>query len=78
MKGDVDVFTSKVFTLTDEEYEEINTWAKNHKCPYRLSDGRPSRACSGGEISVTFTPTAIGTFVTATCICGAKLEIDNV
>lgn len=72
------MFSEKVFSLTDEEYKEIYEWAKTHKCKARLPGGRASRSCCGGEISMRFTPTSFGTFKEAQCICGEKLEIDNV
>ena len=71
------MFTKNQFTLTDEEYAQIEKWADTHDCACRHGK-RPSRSCCGGEISVTFTPTSIGTFVSVECICGAKLELDNI
>ena len=70
------MFTCKNFKLTDEEYNTIKEWANNHKCPCKCGDRR-SLSCSGGEISVTFTPTAIGIVISANCICGEKIIIDN-
>lgn len=69
------MFTHKVFQLTDDQYIKINEWANTHNCSCRLPDGRPSRSCCGGEISITFTPSAIGTFITAKCICGDQINI---
>ena len=70
------MFTQKQFSLTDEEYAQIEKWAKTHECPCRRGK-RPSKSCCGGEISVTFTPTSFGTVVSAEFTCGAKLELDN-
>lgn len=65
------MFSKKDFHLTDEEHDAINKWAETHNCPSR------NRSCCGGEISVTFTPTSIDTFVSAKCVCGAKLELEE-
>ena len=69
------MFTNKNFSLTEEEYEAIKK-AETHECKCRVGE-RPSRSCCSGEISVIFTPTSIGTAVSAACICGEKLELDN-
>ncbi len=70
------MFTRKNFCLTDEEYETIEKWANTHECGCRHID-RPSLSCCGGEISVIFTPTSIGTIISARCLCGKELELDN-
>ena len=70
------MFTQKNFCLTDEEYETIEKWANTHECSCRHGD-RASRSCCGGEISVIFTPTSIGTAISARCLCGKELELDN-
>jgi len=70
------MFTQKNFCLTDEEYNNIKVWADTHKCSYRRGN-RPSSSCCGGEISVIFTPTTIGTAISARCICGEELELEN-
>lgn len=67
--------SKKIFVLDEEQYETINKWAANHDCPCRLPDGRPSRSCCGGEISIIFTPSTVGTFISAKCICGARIQI---
>lgn len=69
------MFTQKNFCLTDEEYEVIAKWAENHECSYK-NDHR--RSCCGGEISVVFTPTTIGTIKSARCVCGKELVLDNI
>ena len=70
------MFTQKNFCLTDEEHSSIEKWANTHECSCKHGD-RPSRSCCGGEISVTFTPTTIGTAISARCICGKEIELDN-
>jgi len=70
------MFTQKKFCLTDEEYETIEKWANTHECNCR-HENRPSRSCCGGEISVIFTPTSIGTAISARCICGKEFELEN-
>ena len=59
----------KFFKLTDEECAKIEKWAKEHECPCR------NTSCIGGEISVIFTPTSIGTTVKVRCICGKGIII---
>lgn len=70
------MFIQKNFCLTDKEYETIEKWANTHECSCKYGN-RPSRSCCGGEISVIFTPTTIGTAISARCICGKELELDN-
>lgn len=70
------MFTQKNFCLTDKEYETIEKWANTHECSCKNED-KPSRSCCGGEISVIFTPTTIGTAISARCLCGKKIELDN-
>lgn len=66
------MFTTKEFKLTDQEYELIELWSKTHDCTCR------NKSCCGGEISVKFTPTTVGTFITAECVCGKKLNLDEI
>ena len=70
------MFAQKNFWLTDKEYNIIKEWANNHKCTCKQG-GKPSRSCCGGEISITFTPTTVGTTKSARCICGEVLQLDN-
>ncbi len=69
------MFTRRDFYLSDEQYETIKTWAESHECKCKYGN-RPSRSCCGGEISVTFTPTSVGTFISASCICGEQIDVD--
>lgn len=71
------MFTQKNFSLTDEQHSQIKEFADTHECTARHGT-RPSRSCCGGEISVTFTPTSIGTAISARCVCGKTLELDNI
>ena len=59
----------KLFSLTDEECAKIDKWAREHECTCR------NTSCIGGEISVIFTPTSIGTIVSTKCLCGKKFKI---
>ena len=70
------MFTQRSFKLTEEEYKTIEEWANTHECSCKHGN-RSSRSCCGGEISVIFTPTTIGTAVSARCICGDEIELDN-
>ena len=71
------MFIQKNFCLTDEEYETVEKWANTHKCSCKYGD-RSSRSCCGGEISVIFTPTTVGTAKSVRCLCGQELELDNI
>ena len=66
----------KTFTLTSDQYNAISKWADNHKCSCRHGN-RPSKSCCGGEISYIFTPTTIGTAISAQCFCGQELVLDT-
>ena len=70
------MFTQKNFCLTDDEYSTIEKWANTHECSCKHMD-RPSQSCCEGKISVIFTPTTIGTAISARCICGKEIELDN-
>ena len=65
------MFTTRKFELTEEEYEKIKKWAETHECNCM------GKSCVGGEISVTFTPTSIGTVIEAECACGDKVVIED-
>ena len=66
------MFTNKEFKLSDEEYENLKKWAETHEC------GNRGMSCCGGEISITFTPTTIGTHISAKCVCGKEFEIAEI
>ena len=70
------MFTQRHFNLKPEEYDKIKKWANNHKCSCRCGD-KASLSCCGGEISITFTPTALGIAKSAHCICGETLELSS-
>lgn len=57
------------FELTIEEEKMLRTWEQNHKCSLR------TKSCCGGETTISFTPTGIGLFIEATCLCGAQIDI---
>lgn len=66
------MFKQKEFFLTNKEYDTIKKWAESHECSCRNN-----KSCCGGKISVTFTPTTIGTSTFARCICGAEIDLDT-
>lgn len=70
------MFTKRQFNLTEEEYLTIEKWAKEHDCTERTKNG-PSKSSCGGEITIAFTPTSIGTAISVICVCGKKLDLDN-
>ena len=63
----------RVYSLTDEQCTRIDEWSNSHDCRYRCGVKHHTKSPIGGEISITFTPTDVGTIVSAQCICGKKL-----
>lgn len=70
------MFKQKKFCLTDDEYARIKKWSDEHKCCARAAIKASSYSCNG-EITIEFTPTHMGTFITARCICGNKIELEE-
>jgi hypothetical protein len=72
------MFTCKKFELTEREYKKIEEWDKTHECKLKPKHG-VDKYCGaiGGSLSVEFTPTSIGTFITVKCSCGAMLDLDD-
>ena len=62
----------RVYSLTDEECARIDEWSVNHDCRYRCGI-KCHRTPIGGDMSITFTPTSMGTIVIVKCVCGKKL-----
>lgn len=64
------------FELSDDQYNKIVEWNKNHKCTLHPKYGM-EKYCGpiGGAISVTFIPTSIGTIVKVKCACGDSLDV---
>ena len=58
-----------IFWITNAERAKIEKWSQNHDCIY-MQGKRPSNSPLGGEISVIFTPTELGTVVSVKCLCG--------
>ena len=53
--------------ISEQMYNELENWWKTH------NDGSCSKQCHGaigGAITFEITPTSIGDFVEAKCICG--------
>ena len=63
------MFTATEFWLTPKQWSEAEEWEKSHPCSCRNAE---HKSCVGGETSVIFTPTSMGTFVKIKCICGGK------
>jgi len=70
------LFKQKKFCLTDDEYEKIKKWSDEHECCARAAI-KASSYPYDGEITIEFTPTHLGTFVTARCICGSKMKLEK-
>ena len=55
----------RVYSLTDEQCTRIDEWSNSHDCRYRCGVKHHTKSPIGGEISITFTPTDVGTIVSA-------------
>ena len=55
----------KKFEITNDEWDKIQVWNKSHSC---INDN----IAIGGKLTISFTPTSIGTFIEVNCICGEK------
>ena len=60
------------FELNMEEEKALKKWEETHTCNLR------GKSCCGGETTVSFTATSLGMAVTASCICGAEIELREV
>ncbi len=58
------------FELTEDEVKVLREFEENHKCPCKHRQGP-----IGGLVTISFTPTTIGTVVEAECLCGEKITI---
>lgn len=56
------------FELNKEQVEKLDKW-KEHCKTYA--------GAIGGRISITFTPTGLGTCIEAKCICGEKIDLTD-
>ena len=71
------MFTQRNFSLTETEYNTIKKWAETHECSCKHGN-KSSRSCCGGEISIQFTPTTLGTAISAHCICGKSFDLETI
>ena len=66
------------FEITDEQYEKIVKWDKEHECTLKPQHGIDKYVGAiGGHLSVTFIPTSIGMFITVKCSCGKELHLND-
>ncbi len=61
-----------LFKLTDEEFDKVYDWTKDHKCDDDLI------ATIGGKYSYVFIPTGLGMIKRVECICGDVLDLTDV
>lgn len=57
------------FELTDDQEKKLAEWSGHCKT---------YAGAIGGRITISFTPTGLGTCVWAECICGEKLDLTEV
>lgn len=59
------------FPITEKEEEKINKWMQQHEKEHSGGHG-----AIGGKYTYVFTPTAIMTFGSVKCTCGAEYDFD--
>lgn len=59
------------FQMTEDEYRVRERFEKGHGCSIK------HEGATGGKTTISFTPTGIGTYVSVTCACGAKLDLTD-
>jgi hypothetical protein len=70
------MFTSREFSITEEEWNKIKEWDNTHKCIYKPKYGiKKYCGAVGGNLSITFIPTSIGEIVRVDCGCGEHIYI---
>ena len=72
------MFISREFSITEEEYQQIKEWNESHECKLKPKHGM-NKYCGpiGGNLTLSFTPTSIGTFQKVKCCCGAELDLND-
>ncbi len=68
-------YRNTVFKLSDTQYDRLNEWYERIINTKRSGD--KYFGAIGGEISITFSPTSIGDFITAKC-CGEEIDLSEV
>lgn len=66
----------KSFSITEEEYEKIENWKKQHEA--EAHNGTSIIGAIGGRYTYSFTPTSIGTVGTIHCTCGAEFTFSEI
>ena len=70
------MFTSKIFEISDEEYNKIQEWDNTHECIHKPKYGiKKYCGAIGGHLSIEFHPTSIGEIVIVKCGCGKELIV---
>lgn len=60
-----------LFAVNDKQGRKLQKFSV-HKCKYWYNPGT-----IGGRITYSFTPTSLGVVVTASCLCGKKLNVTD-
>lgn len=66
----------KSFTISEEEYAEIENWKKQHEL--EAHNGAGTTGAIGGRYTYSFTPTSLGTVGTIHCSCGAEFTFSEI
>lgn len=69
------MFTSRQFSITDEEWNKIKEWDNIHECTYKSYGIKKYNGEINENLSITFFPTSIGEIVKIKCSCGQELWV---
>lgn len=72
------VSAERGFNFTEEQWRTIRHWQRAHKCRFRMPDGSQYFGCAGGGYDYCFTPTGLGMLAEVRCVCGAKIDMDDI
>lgn len=69
------------FELSEKDLNKINTWLGEHECSARTSnygiENERYAGAIGGSTTYCFTPTGLGTMVSAKCVCNKVFDITD-
>jgi hypothetical protein len=68
------VARQRMFTLEENHLKRLESWSKTHDSLCRYADAKNLGAI-GGRFIFSFTPSSIGTFINARCMCGESIDL---
>ena len=66
------------FELHGKELEMFNDWDRKHKKVCELLNDPDFSPAIGGRLTFSFTPTGLGSGVSAKCACGAEKDCTDI